>query len=122
MTMDDWIDYYDSTHTIYVEQAASRRAFPASMRAMTFCRLCHFARCGRARLLPAARRCSAAHGGGRLRRNSILAEPAPGVRGRLTARFGAEHRRFAVRSLDDLAQDAGEVDRSRGDESRSRNT
>jgi len=26
--MDDWIDYYDSTHTIYAQQAASRPAFP----------------------------------------------------------------------------------------------
>ena len=38
----------------------------------------------------------------------ILAEPAPGVRGRLIARF-APNTRIRVRSLDDLRKMAGEV-------------
>ena len=95
--MDDWIDYYDSTHTIY----ASKRH-----------RDLHFERiardiigyipspnsvvldysCGEA--LSAAKVANAC---GML----ILAEPAPGVRGRLIARF-APDTRIRVRSLEDV--------------------
>lgn len=95
--MDDWIDYYDSTHTIY----ASKRH-----------RDLHFAviaqdiigyipskdavvldySCGEA--LSAAKVAQAC---GML----ILAEPAPGVRGRLITRF-APNTRIRVRSLEDV--------------------
>jgi ubiquinone/menaquinone biosynthesis C-methylase UbiE len=95
--MDDWIDYYDSTHTIY----ASRRhrdlhfqlvardiiAYISSPDAVVL----DYA-CGEA--LSAARVAEAC---GKL----YLAEPAPGVRGRLIARF-APNTKIRVRSLDDL--------------------
>jgi ubiquinone/menaquinone biosynthesis C-methylase UbiE len=95
--MDDWIDYYDSTHTIY----ASRRhrdlhfelvardiiGYVSSADAVVL----DYA-CGEA--LSAAKVAEAC---GKL----ILAEPAPGVRGRLIARF-APNTKIRVRSLDDL--------------------
>jgi ubiquinone/menaquinone biosynthesis C-methylase UbiE len=95
--MDDWIDYYDSTHTIY----ASRRhrdlhfqliardiiGYISSANAVVL----DYA-CGEA--LSAARVAEAC---GQL----ILAEPAPGVRGRLIARF-APNTKIRVRSLDDI--------------------
>ncbi len=95
--MDDWIDYYDSTHTIY----ASRRhrdlhfqviardiiGYISSAEAVVL----DYA-CGEA--LSAARVADAC---GKL----YLAEPAPGVRGRLIARF-APNTKIRVRSLDDL--------------------
>lgn len=95
--MDDWIDYYDSTHTIYVSKrhrdlhfsiiADDIIGYIASPDAVVL-----DYSCGEA--LSAARvagRC------GKL----ILAEPAPGVRGRLIARF-AGVLNIKVRSLDDL--------------------
>jgi ubiquinone/menaquinone biosynthesis C-methylase UbiE len=95
--MDDWIDYYDSTHTIY----ASRRhrdlhfqliardiiGYISSANAVVL----DYA-CGEA--LSAAKVAEAC---GQL----ILAEPAPGVRGRLIARF-APNTKIRVRSLDDV--------------------
>jgi ubiquinone/menaquinone biosynthesis C-methylase UbiE len=95
--MDEWIDYYDSTHTIY----ASRRhrdlhfeviardiiGYISSPEAVVL----DYA-CGEA--LSAARVADAC---GKL----YLAEPAPGVRGRLIARF-APNTRIRVRSLDDV--------------------
>lgn len=95
--MDDWIDYYDSTHTIYV----SKRH-----RDIHFAEIAHdiigyipspdatvldYA-CGEAL---SARQVADACG------KLVLAEPAPGVRGRLIARF-APDTRIRVRSLDDL--------------------
>src|SRR4051794_9009221 len=95
--MDDWIDYYDSTHTIY----ASRRhrdlhfqiiardiiGYISSPEAVVL----DYA-CGEA--LSAAKVAEAC---GKL----YLAEPAPGVRGRLIARF-APNTKIRVRSLEDL--------------------
>jgi ubiquinone/menaquinone biosynthesis C-methylase UbiE len=95
--MDDWIDYYDSTHTIY----ASRRhrdlhfqliardiiGYISSANAVVL----DYA-CGEA--LSATKVAEAC---GQL----ILAEPAPGVRGRLIARF-APNTKIRVRSLDDV--------------------
>lgn len=97
--MDDWIDYYDSTHTIYVSKrhrdvhfriiADDIRSFiPAPDAAVLDYS------CGEA--LSAGDVAAAC---GRL----ILAEPAPGVRGRLAARFKAVPN-IEVRSLDALAQ------------------
>jgi len=95
--MDDWIDYYDSTHTIY----ASRRHRDLHFEVIARDIIGHISSpdavvldyaCGEA--LFAARVAEAC---GKL----ILAEPAPGVRGRLIARF-APNTRIRVRSLDDL--------------------
>ncbi len=95
--MDDWIDYYDSTHTIYASKlhrdlhfqliAQDIIGYISSPDAVVL----DYA-CGEA--LSAARVADAC---GKL----ILAEPAPGVRGRLIARF-APNTRIRVRSLDEL--------------------
>jgi len=95
--MDDWIDYYDSTHTIYVSKlhrdvhfqviAADIIGFIPSSGATVL-----DYSCGEAL---SAGDVAAACG------NLILAEPAPGVRGRLTARF-TSNPKIAVRSLDEL--------------------
>jgi ubiquinone/menaquinone biosynthesis C-methylase UbiE len=95
--MDEWIDYYDSTHTIYASKAHRDLHFqliaediigyissPDSV-------VLDYA-CGEA--LSAAKVAQAC---GKL----YLAEPAPGVRGRLIARF-APNTKIRVRSLDDL--------------------
>lgn len=97
--MDDWIDYYDSTHTIYVSKlhrdvhfrviANDILSYVPSPDAVVL-----DYSCGEA--LFAAQVASACQ-------KLILAEPAPGVRGRLNARFGPNPK-IAVRSLDDLAQ------------------
>src|SRR3954467_10597573 len=97
--MDEWIDYYDSTHTIYVSKlhrdlhfaviARDIIGFISSPDAVVL----DYA-CGEA--LSAARVADAC---GKL----YLAEPAPGVRGRLIARF-APNTKIRVRSLDDLKQ------------------
>jgi ubiquinone/menaquinone biosynthesis C-methylase UbiE len=95
--MDDWIDYYDSTHTIYASRlhrdlhfqliARDIIGYISSPEAVVL----DYA-CGEA--LSAAQVAEAC---GQL----ILAEPAPGVRGRLIARF-APDTRIRVRSLDDV--------------------
>src|SRR3954468_6726934 len=95
--MDDWIDYYDSTHTIY----ASKRHRDVHFEVIARDIIGYISSpdavvldysCGEA--LAAGRVAEAC---GKL----ILAEPAPGVRGRLIARF-APNTRIRVRSLDDL--------------------
>ena len=95
--MDEWIDYYDSTHTIYVSSLHRDVHFrtiaddiigyipSADATVLDYS-------CGEA--LFASRVAAAC---GRL----ILAEPAPGVRGRLIAKFGAEVK-IKVRSIDEL--------------------
>jgi ubiquinone/menaquinone biosynthesis C-methylase UbiE len=95
--MDDWIDYYDSTHTIYVSKLHRDRHFEliatdiigyiATKDAVVL----DYA-CGEAM---SAAQVAAACG------LLYLAEPAPGVRGRLIARF-APNTRIKVRSLDEL--------------------
>ena len=95
--MDDWIDYYDSTHTIYASKLHRDLHFQLIARdiigyiASPDAVVLDYA-CGEA--LSAARVAEAC---GQL----ILAEPAPGVRGRLIARF-APNTKIRVRSLDDL--------------------
>src|SRR6201989_910393 len=96
-TMDDWIDYYDSTHTIYASKlhrdlhfqliAKDIIAYISSPDAVVL----DYA-CGEALSAP-----KVAEACGKL----YLAEPAPGVRGRLIARF-APNTRIRVRSLDDI--------------------
>src|ERR1700726_1687652 len=93
--MDDWIDYYDSTHTIYASRLHRDLHFQLIARdiigyiATPDAVVLDYA-CGEA--LSAARVAEAC---GKL----ILAEPAPGVRGRLIARF-APNTKIQVRSLD----------------------
>lgn len=95
--MDEWIDYYDSTHTIYASKlhrdvhfkliALDIIGYISSPDAAVL----DYA-CGEA--LSAA---DVADACGKL----YLAEPAPGVRGRLIARF-APNTKIRVRSLDDV--------------------
>jgi ubiquinone/menaquinone biosynthesis C-methylase UbiE len=95
--MDDWIDYYDSTHTIYASKlhrdlhfqliAKDIIGYITSKDAVVL----DYA-CGEA---VSAGQVSDACG------KLLLAEPAPGVRGRLIARF-APNTKIRVRSLDDL--------------------
>jgi ubiquinone/menaquinone biosynthesis C-methylase UbiE len=95
--MDDWIDYYDSTHTIYASRRHRDLHFQLIARdiigyiSSPDAVVLDYA-CGEA--LSAARVAEAC---GKL----FLAEPAPGVRGRLIARF-APNTKIRVRSLDDL--------------------
>ena len=95
--MDDWIDYYDSTHTIYVSK--QHRDLHFQLIADDIIGLINSPdavvvdySCGEA--LSAGK---VAQSCGQL----ILAEPAPGVRGRLAARF-AGNRKIQVRSLEEL--------------------
>ncbi|MHC2435667.1 class I SAM-dependent methyltransferase [Bradyrhizobium sp. USDA 4451] len=95
--MDEWIDYYDSTHTIYASRlhrdlhfqviANDIIGYITSPDAVVL----DYA-CGEA--LSATKVANACA-------QLYLAEPAPGVRGRLVARF-APDTRIRVRSLDDL--------------------
>jgi len=95
--MDDWIDYYDSTHTIYASKLHRDLHFQIVARdiigyiSSTDAVVLDYA-CGEA--LSAGRVAEAC---GKL----YLAEPAPGVRGRLIARY-APNTKIRVRSLDDL--------------------
>ena len=95
--MIDWIDYYDSTHTIYVSKLHRDVHFQTIARDIIGyvqskdSVVLDYA-CGEA--LSAEQVANAC---GRL----ILAEPAPGVRGRLVARF-APNTKIRVRSLDEL--------------------
>jgi ubiquinone/menaquinone biosynthesis C-methylase UbiE len=95
--MDDWIDYYDSTHTIYASKRHRDLHFELVARDIVGyitapdSVVLDYA-CGEA--LSAARVADSCA-------MLILAEPAPGVRGRLIARF-APNTKIRVRSLDDL--------------------
>ena len=94
--MDDWIDYYDSTHTIYASKLHRDLHFELIARdiigyiSSPDAVVLDYA-CGEA--LSAAQVANAC---GKL----YLAEPAPGVRGRLIARF-APNTKIRVRSLED---------------------
>ncbi len=95
--MDDWIEYYNSTHTIYASKLHRDLHFEIIARdiigyiASKDAVVLDYA-CGEA--LSAAKVAEACH-------MLFLAEPAPGVRGRLIARF-APNTRIRVRSLEDL--------------------
>lgn len=95
--MDDWIDYYDSTHTIYASRLHRDLHFQIIARdiigyiSSPDAVVLDYA-CGEA--LSAAKVADACA-------KLYLAEPAPGVRGRLIARF-APNTKIRVRSLDDL--------------------
>jgi SAM-dependent methyltransferase len=95
--MDEWIDYYDSTHTIYASKLHCDLHFQIIARdiigyiSSPDAVVLDYA-CGEA--LSAAKVADACA-------KLYLAEPAPGVRGRLIARFAA-NTRIHVRSLDEL--------------------
>ena len=95
--MDEWIDYYDSTHTIYASRLHRDVHFEVIARdiigyiSSPDAVVLDYA-CGEA--LSAAKVADAC---GKL----YLAEPAPGVRGRLIARF-APNTKIRVRSLEDV--------------------
>ena len=95
--MDEWIDYYDSTHTIYASRLHRDLHFEIIARDIISyisspgAVVLDYA-CGEA--LSAAKVADACA-------KLYLAEPAPGVRGRLIARF-APNTKIRVRSLDDL--------------------
>src|SRR3954447_20216446 len=95
--MNEWIDYYDSTHTIYASKLHRDLHFQVIARDIigyitsSDAVVLDYA-CGEA--LSAARVAEACA-------KLYLAEPAPGVRGRLIARF-APNTKIRVRSLDDL--------------------
>src|SRR5205814_8194717 len=95
--MDEWIDYYDSTHTIYASKLHRDLHFQIIARdiigyiSSPDAVVLDYA-CGEA--LSAAKVADAC---GKL----YLAEPAPGVRGRLIARF-APNTKIRVRSLEDV--------------------
>src|SRR5215475_12663284 len=95
--MDDWIDYYDSTHTIYASKRHRDLHFAVIARDIVGYVPSKDAvvldySCGEALSAPRV-----ADACGML----ILAEPAPGVRGRLIARFAPDIR-IKVRSLEDV--------------------
>ena len=95
--MDEWIDYYDSTHTIYASKLHRDEHFKLIARdiigyiSSPDAVVLDYA-CGEALSAP-----DVADACGKL----YLAEPAPGVRGRLIARF-APNIKIRVRSLDDV--------------------
>jgi ubiquinone/menaquinone biosynthesis C-methylase UbiE len=95
--MDDWIDYYDSTHTIYASKLHRDLHFQLIARDIIGyigspdAVVLDYA-CGEA--LSAAKVAEACS-------QLYLAEPAPGVRGRLIARF-APNTKIRVRSLEDV--------------------
>jgi ubiquinone/menaquinone biosynthesis C-methylase UbiE len=103
--MDDWIDYYDSTHTIYASKLHRDLHFQIIARdiigyiSSPDSVVLDYA-CGEA--LSAAKVADACA-------KLYLAEPAPGVRGRLIARF-APNTKIRVRSLDDLRKMEEAVD------------
>jgi ubiquinone/menaquinone biosynthesis C-methylase UbiE len=95
--MDDWIDYYDSTHTIYASKLHRDLHFQLIARDII-----GYIGARDAVVLDYA--CGEAIYAGQVAEacgKLFLAEPAPGVRGRLIARF-APNTRIRVRSLDDL--------------------
>ena len=97
--MDEWIDYYDSTHTIYASRLHRDLHFQVIARDIVGYisspdQVVLDYACGEA--LFAAKVADACAG-------LYLAEPAPGVRGRLIARF-APNTKIRVRSLEDLTR------------------
>jgi ubiquinone/menaquinone biosynthesis C-methylase UbiE len=104
--MEDWIDYYDSTHTIYASKHHRDVHFELIARDIT-----GYIPSKDATVLDYA--CGEALSAGKVTEacaKLILAEPAPKVRGRLAMRFAANPK-IAVHSLDELRElPAGSVD------------
>jgi ubiquinone/menaquinone biosynthesis C-methylase UbiE len=95
--MDDWIDYYDSTHTIYASKRHRDLHFELIARDIKSYIT------GRDQVV-LDYACGEALSAGKVAEACgllILAEPAPGVRGRLIARY-APYTKIKVRSLEDV--------------------
>src|ERR1700753_2091421 len=95
--MDDWIDYYDSTHTIYASKHHRDLHFQLIARDII-----GYISSPEAVVLDYS--CGEALSAGKVAEacgKLYLAEPAPGVRGPLIARF-APNTKIRVRSLEDL--------------------
>jgi len=95
--MNDWIDYYDSTHTIYASKLHRDLHFQVIARDII-----SYIPSPDAVVLDYS--CGEALSAGKVSDACgmlILAEPAPGVRGRLIARF-APNTRIRVRALEEL--------------------
>jgi ubiquinone/menaquinone biosynthesis C-methylase UbiE len=95
--MDDWIDYYDSTHTIYASKRHRDLHFELIARDI-------IGYIGARDDVVLDYACGEALSAGKVAEACgllILAEPAPGVRGRLISRF-APNTKIRVRSLEDL--------------------
>ena len=95
--MDDWIDYYDSTHTIYASKQHRDLHFQLIARDI-------ISYIDARDLVVLDYACGEALSAGKVAEvcgQLILAEPAPGVRGRLIARF-APYTKIRVRSLEDV--------------------
>jgi SAM-dependent methyltransferase len=95
--MDDWIDYYDSTHTIYASKQHRDLHFQLIARDI-------ISYIDARDLVVLDYDCGEALSAGKVAEvcgQLILAEPAPGVRGRLIARF-APYTKIRVRSLEDV--------------------
>jgi ubiquinone/menaquinone biosynthesis C-methylase UbiE len=95
--MNDWIDYYDSTHTIYASKLHRDLHFQVIARDII-----SYIPSSDAIVLDYS--CGEALSAGKVAAACgmlILAEPAPGVRGRLIARF-APNTKIRVRSLEEL--------------------
>src|SRR3982074_1983441 len=95
--MDEWVDYYDSTHTIYASKLHRDLHFATIARdiigyiSSPDAVVLDYACGGALWAAPGADACGQLY----------LPEPAPGVRGRLIARF-APNMKTRVRSLEDL--------------------
>ena len=104
--MEDWIDYYDSTHTIYASKLHRDVHFELIARDIT-----GYIPSSNATILDYA--CGEALSASKVTEacaKLILAEPAPKVRNRVAARFAANPK-IAVHSLDELRDlPAGSVD------------
>lgn len=104
--MEDWIDYYDSAHTIYASKRHRDIHFELIARDIT-----GYIPSREAAVLDYA--CGEALSAGKVTEacaRLILAEPAPKVRSRIAARFAANPK-IAVHSLDELRDlPAGSVD------------
>jgi ubiquinone/menaquinone biosynthesis C-methylase UbiE len=95
--MDEWIDYYDSTHTIYASKLHRDLHFEIIARDI-------IGYISSPDLVVLDYACGEALFAGQVAdacAKLYLAEPAPGVRGRLIARF-APNTKIRVRSLDDV--------------------
>src|SRR3954467_7870895 len=95
--MDDWIDYYDSTHTIYASKRHRDVHFDVIARDI----IGYISSPGAVVLDYSCGEALSASRVAETCAKLILAEPAPGVRGRLIARF-APNIKIRVRSLEDL--------------------
>ncbi|WP_407156473.1 class I SAM-dependent methyltransferase [Bradyrhizobium sp. STM 3557] len=104
--MNDWIDYYDSTHTIYASKLHRDLHFQVIARDII-----SYIPSPDAIVLDYS--CGEALSAGKVAEACgmlILAEPAPGVRGRLIARF-APNTKIRVRSLEELrSMPGGSID------------